>query len=167
MQRNLIYRFKNPYFRISIPKDIRVVLGGSTGFKVSLKDVTNSEIEILCIRLKQITHQIFQGKSGSFLAITIRDGQQVTPSQKEQNKKFMTRSLRLLRCRTRSGIFRTSEEPQRNKEIKISPIQRIELTTQIQAYVLRMLFLVSIINYLPTSFDIFCRWPPYSFIVEN
>ena len=60
MQRNLIYRFKNPYFRISIPKDIRVGLGGSTGFEVSLKDVTNSEIEILCIRLKQITHQIFQ-----------------------------------------------------------------------------------------------------------
>ena len=60
MQRNLIYRFKNPYFRISIPKDIRVGLGGSTGFEVSLKDVTNSEIEILCIRLQQITHQIFQ-----------------------------------------------------------------------------------------------------------
>ena len=54
MQRNLIYRFKNPYFRISIPKDIRVGLGGSTGFEVSLKDVTNSEIEILCIRLKHI-----------------------------------------------------------------------------------------------------------------
>ena len=51
MQRNLIYRFKNPYFSFSLPKEIRVGLGGSTVCEVSLKDVTNSEIEILCIRM--------------------------------------------------------------------------------------------------------------------
>ena len=73
MQRNLIYRFKNPYFRISIPKDIRVGLGGSTGFEVSLKDVTNSEIEILCIRLKQITHQIFQEVRSGMKSLELED----------------------------------------------------------------------------------------------
>ena len=73
MQRNLIYRFKNPYFRISIPKDIRVGLGGSTGFEVSLKDVTNSEIEILCIRLKQITHQIFQEVRSGMKLLELED----------------------------------------------------------------------------------------------
>ena len=73
MQRNLIYRFKNPYFRISIPKDIRVGLGGSTGFEVSLKDVTNSEIEILCIRLKQITHQIFQQVRSGMKSLELED----------------------------------------------------------------------------------------------
>ncbi|SVD86522.1 uncharacterized protein METZ01_LOCUS439376, partial [marine metagenome] len=73
MQRNLIYRFKNPYFRISIPKDIRFGLGGSTGFEVSLKDVTNSEIEILCIRLKQITHQIFQEVRSGMKSLELED----------------------------------------------------------------------------------------------
>ena len=73
MQRNLIYRFKNPYFRISIPKDIRVSLGGSTGFEVSLKDVTNSEIQILYIRLKQITHQIFQQVRSGMKSLELED----------------------------------------------------------------------------------------------
>ena len=44
---------------MEIPIDLRSKFGGSREFHISLKDVRNSELELISIRLKQITHQIF------------------------------------------------------------------------------------------------------------
>ena len=61
----------------------------------------------------------------------------------------MTMSLRLLKPKTKSGIFRKSEAPYRNIEIEISPTQRIELEKPIQANALKKLRPASFIISLP------------------
>ena len=48
-----------PYFRSVIPKDILVHFDGITEFRLSLSSVRKEVRQIVCLKLKQITDQLF------------------------------------------------------------------------------------------------------------
>ena len=48
-----------PYFRSVIPKDILLHFDGITEFRLSLSSVRKEERQIVCLKLKQITDQLF------------------------------------------------------------------------------------------------------------
>ena len=48
-----------PYFRSVIPKDILVHFEGITEFRLSLSSVRKEDRQIVCLKLKQITNQLF------------------------------------------------------------------------------------------------------------
>ena len=56
-----------------IPIDLRSKFGGSREFHISLKDVSNSELELISIRLKQITHQIFHEVRSGMKSLELED----------------------------------------------------------------------------------------------
>ena len=56
-----------------IPIDLRSKFGGSREFHISLKDVRNSELELISIRLKQITHQIFHEVRSGMKSLELED----------------------------------------------------------------------------------------------
>ena len=56
-----------------IPIDLRSKFGGSREFHISLKDVSNSELELISIRLKQITHQIFHEVRSRMKSLELED----------------------------------------------------------------------------------------------
>ena len=56
-----------------IPIDLRSKFGGSREFHISLKDVRNSELELVSIRLKQITHQIFHEVRSGMKSLELED----------------------------------------------------------------------------------------------
>ena len=56
-----------------IPIDLRSKFGVSTEFHISLKDVRNSELELISIRLKQITHQIFHEVRSGMKSLELED----------------------------------------------------------------------------------------------
>ena len=64
---------KYPFFRMVIPIDLRSKFGGSREFHISLKDVRNSELELISIRLKQITHQIFHEVRSGMKSLELED----------------------------------------------------------------------------------------------
>ena len=64
---------KYPFFRMVIPIDLRSKFGGSREFHISLKDVRNSELELISIRLKQITHQIFNEVRSGMKSLELED----------------------------------------------------------------------------------------------
>ena len=64
---------KYPFFRMVIPRDLRDDFGGSREFHISLKDVSNSELEVLSIRLRQITHQIFKEVRSGMKSLELND----------------------------------------------------------------------------------------------
>ena len=48
-----------PFFRAIIPQDLQEHFDGTTGFQLSVKSVSDDEVQILCLKLKQITNRIF------------------------------------------------------------------------------------------------------------
>ena len=64
---------KYPFFRMVIPIDLRSKFGGSREFHISLKDVSNSELELVSIRLKQITHRIFHEVRSGMKSLELED----------------------------------------------------------------------------------------------
>ena len=64
---------KYPFFRMVIPIDLRIKFGGSREFHISLKNVSNSELELISIRLKQITHQIFHEVRSGMKSLELED----------------------------------------------------------------------------------------------
>ena len=47
------------FFRAIIPQDLQEHFCGTTGFQLSVKGVSDDEVQILCLKLKQITNRIF------------------------------------------------------------------------------------------------------------
>ena len=47
------------YFRSIVPKDLRSVFGGKTEFRLSLSSCDEYEARVICLKLKQLTDNIF------------------------------------------------------------------------------------------------------------
>ena len=46
------------FFRAIIPQDLQEHFDGTTGFQLSVKSVSDDEVQILCLKLKQITDKV-------------------------------------------------------------------------------------------------------------
>ena len=47
------------FFRAIIPQDLQEHFCGTTGFQLSVNGVSDDEVQILCLKLKQLTKSIF------------------------------------------------------------------------------------------------------------
>ena len=62
-----------PYFRSVIPKDILVHFDGITEFRLSLSSVRKEERQIVCLKLKQITDQLFDEIRDQVRTLSLED----------------------------------------------------------------------------------------------
>ena len=71
---NYISKLSNTsYFRSIIPKDLQEIFGGRTEFRLSLGSCSECEGRMICLKLKQLTQNIFVDVRGGMKSLSLDD----------------------------------------------------------------------------------------------